>query len=206
MLSELPQVFGKYPIARQWIPMGVPKRGTAPIPLDGLAPRPGKLVTKVDKILIGDIGYRGLTAQAAADDRAQAYGHLIVDDTNIIECVPALTSGVGLVEQAHFVRARPGQAVNADESAIAVNLCFGGRIKPKDTYDRCVGLVAYICDRFSLAPSAVIAARDLDPARIDPDEPLKAAGRDFDTLTASVGEMVRKAQEARRAKQPARPQ
>src|ERR1043166_2081587 len=182
MLSQLPDTFGGHKIARQWIPKGVPTR----VPADGLAPRPGKPVGKVDTVVIGDTGYRGLTAQAAADDRAQAYGHLIVDADSIIECIPALTSGVGSVEQAHFVRARPGQSINAEESAIAVNLCFGGGVDANKTYDRCRGLVAYICDRCGLAASAVIGARHLDPARDDPGEPLKAAGRDFDALRESV--------------------
>lgn len=200
MLTRLPYAFGGHDIARQWIPKGVPMRGTTRIPRDGLAPRSGKLVSKVEKVVIGDTGYRGLTAQAAADDLAQAYGHLIVDNEHIVECVPTLTSGVGLVEQAHFVRTIPGQEFDAEQVAIAVNLCFGGGIEAEKTYTHCIGLLAYICHRFGLEASALRPARDLDRARVDPDTPLKAAGKDFDALSESVAELLRKAQETTQAK------
>ena len=199
MLSCLPARFGGHPIIRQWIPKGIPFRRGKPIPRDGLPPRQGAPLADVKGVVIGDTGYRGLIAQAAASDRGQAYGHLIIDDAAIIECVPALTSGVGLVEQAHFVAARSTQGFNADESAISVNLCFGGGIKSAKTYDHCVSVVAFICWRFGLQPSAVVAARDLDPARDDPEQALRAAGKDFKTLSEDVAATIHKANEDRSA-------
>lgn len=190
MLNQVATTFDGFCVVRQWIPKGVPMRHQSPIPRDKCAPRPGSLISSVEKIVIGDTGYRGLTAQAAAGDRAQAYGHLIVDDTTIIECIPALTSGVGLVERAHFIGTRFGQPLKAEENAIFVNLCLGGRIVAAETFVLCVKLVACICQRFELSAEAIFGACDLDPARDDPVSTLEAAGQNLDRLRAQVTELA----------------
>jgi N-acetylmuramoyl-L-alanine amidase len=199
MLTNLPELFGGHAIVRQWIPKGQAKS------VDALPPRPGKPLAKVSKVVVGDTGRRGLTAADAAKDLGQAYGHFLVDDKTIIECMPALTSSVGLVEQACFVRSRPKQDFVAQESAIAVNLCFGGRIDAKAVYARCVALVACICDRFKLDPiKDVKRAADLDIARKDPDQALLEAGADFQQLLEDIAKAKQEIETARR-KDVARP-
>ncbi|MER8683389.1 hypothetical protein [Mesorhizobium sp. M1405] len=179
MVSSLPDSFGGYLVTRHWIPKAQSK------PKGALPPRPGTALAEVRKIVIGDTGRRGLTAVDAAKDLGQAYGHFIVDDTVIIECVPALTSSVGFVEQACFVQLKPG--FNAQECAITVNLCFGGQITAKDMYGRCVALAAFVCDRFNLDPTKdVKRAGDIDIARKDPDQALQAAGTDFQKLLNEI--------------------
>lgn len=189
---NLRSAFDEHSITRRWIPKARAKPEGAP------TPRPGTLLAEVKKIVIGDTGWRGLTAADAAKDLGQAYGHLIVDDKAIIECVPALTSSVGFVEQACFVQSKPGQEFDAQECAIAINLCFGGRTAPKGPagkdqingrhmYDSCVALVSFLCDRFELDPAKdVKRAGDLDISRTDPDLALEAAGASFDQLLKDV--------------------
>ncbi|NKK29611.1 N-acetylmuramoyl-L-alanine amidase [Rhizobium leguminosarum] len=178
MISDLSDT-----VMRQWIPKARPKREGAP------PPRPGTVLAEVKKIVVGDTGWRGLTAASAAGDLGQAYGHFIVDDKNIIECVPAVKSSLGIVERACFVQSKPGQEFDAQECAITINLCFGGQIAAKRVYVRCVALVAFLCDRFDLDPAEdVKRAGDLDIARKDPDQALQAAGVDFQTLLGAVAE------------------
>jgi hypothetical protein len=185
MFSSLPEKYGVHPVIRQWIPKAKSKTdGAAP-------PRPGKLLDKVTGIVIGDTGWPGLTAADAAKDLGQAFGHFLIDDNAIIECVPALTSSVGIVEQARFVETRtPAGAVDAHETTLAINLCFGGPAGGKVAFNHCVALVACLCDRFKLDPAKdVKRAGELDPARRDPDQALRAAESDFDKLKAAVAKL-----------------
>lgn len=180
MTDCLPEAFGGYGLVRQWIPKAKP---------DVLATsRTGKLVKGFTEIVIGDTGWPALTASEAAKDIGQAYGHFLVDDNNIIECVPALTSRVGIVEQARFVETRTSTGeLDAHETTLAINLCFGGAVDGPEAYKRCVGLAAFACKRFNLDPNKdVKSAGDLDPARKDPDRALRAAGVDFKDLVRAI--------------------
>jgi hypothetical protein len=182
MFSSLPQKFGGYPVVRQWIPKAKSKKKGA------LPPRSGKLLDKVTAIVIGDTGRPSLTAIEAAKDLAQSYGHFLIDHQNIIECVPVLTSSVGIVEQALFVKTRaPNGTDDLHETSLTINLCLGGPVVGADVYARCVALTACLCERFSLDPAKdVKRAGDLDPARRDPEQALQTAGSDFEKLKAAV--------------------
>ena len=187
MLTQLPEAFGKYDVRRQWLPKVAPTAGGK------LPARPGLPITKVSHIVIGDTGFRGLTVADALTNLGQLYGHLLVDHQTIVELVPALTAGVGLVEQASFVTSKPGQIFDAQTTAITVNLCFAGSVKAKETYDRCAALIAFTCQRFNLALDAALArASELDTTRDDPDQPLAAAGRSFDQLKEDVLSMIKR--------------
>jgi len=201
MFSNLSEKFGGYPVVRQWIPKAKAKTDSA------LPPRPGTLLDKVTAVVISDTGWPSLTAADAAKDLGQAYGHFLVDDKTIIECVPALTSSVGMVEQARFVKTRaPNGTDDLHETTIAVNLCFGGPIVGADAYARWVALIARLCDRFELNPAEHLKrASDLDPARRDPQQALQAAGSDFDKLKAAVGAKLNQAK-PQPAKPPATPE
>jgi hypothetical protein len=175
--------FGDHPvIVRQWLPK------SKPLPEGPVTSRTGKPVTGFSLIVIGDTGWPGKTAADAAMDLGQAYGHFLIDDNSIIECVPALTSGVGIVEQARFVETRTQAGeLDAHENTLAINLCFGGDAGGALGYQHCVALVAFACHRFKLDPANDLKrAGDLDPARKDPDRALKAAGSDFEQLTAAI--------------------
>jgi N-acetylmuramoyl-L-alanine amidase len=207
VVVDLPESFGGFEITRQWLPKGKPPRSGEPVA------RPDVLMTEILGIVVGDTGVLGLTARRAAADLGQAYGHLLIDDRDIIECVPALTSDVGLVEQAVFVtptRDRgltnaQGTRVTTAEGAIAVNLCFGGAINAGQARRQYVAVLAYLCSRFGLAAERALSrAADLDPARRDPDSALATIGIDFKGLIAQVAAMCREAAGGGPAAQPAR--
>jgi hypothetical protein len=181
-LFSLPKQFGAFPIVRQWIPKSTTLPGR-------LTSRTGKLVLDgFSQIVIGDTGWLGLTARDAANDVGQAYGHFLVDDSMIIECIPALTGRAGYIEQARFIETRAGTGnLDALESALAINLCFGGAVKGPDCFEKCVGLVAFACWWFGLDPGKDIRrAADLDPARKDPGRALAAASKEFPELIDAV--------------------
>jgi hypothetical protein len=185
MLTQLPDCFGGYPVTRQWLPK-------APPAASGKLPaRPGRRVERVSHVVIGDTGFRGLTVEDALKNLGQLYGHFMIDHAAIVELVPALTSGVGIVEEATFVTSKPDQKFDAQRTAIAVNLCFGGSVKANETYAQCVALVAFACRRFGLALDAALSpASELDKTRDDPAQPLQAAGRTFDQLKDDVLNML----------------
>jgi N-acetylmuramoyl-L-alanine amidase len=186
ILDCLPAKFGCHPVvARQWLPK------SKPLPQGPVTSRTGKLVTGFSQIVIGDSGSPGLTAAAAAMDLGQAYGHFLIDDNSIIECVPALTSSVGIVEQARFVETRTSAGeLDAHENTMAINLCFGGDAGGAVGYRHCIALVAFACHRFDLDPlKHVKRAGDLDPARKDPDRALKAAESDFEQLKTAIAKL-----------------
>ncbi|MDO8942514.1 MAG: N-acetylmuramoyl-L-alanine amidase, partial [Desulfobacterales bacterium] len=194
MIDKLPDDFGRHKIFRCWIPQGrVHQTGATP-------PRPGIRLAKVDKIIVGDTGRRGLRAVEAARDIGQAYGHFLIDHDAIVECIPALTSSMGLVEQAAFVKPIRGQTLTAQESAIAVNLCFGGGIAATEMYARCVALVAFLCDRFELSPDKdVKGASELDRARKDPETALREAGASLSKLVQDVAARLNDISASRRS-------
>lgn len=198
VFGRLDESFGGYEVTRGWIPKSQ---------VDAITARPGKILAKPSKVIIGDTGYRGLTAERAANDRGQAYGHFIVDHEKIIECVPALTSRAGLTEQSRFVEPRAAkkpsaqdQAIDPQISSIAVNLCFGGDVKADRMFERCVGLVAYLCAHFALKVDDVQRAADVDVARNDPDDSLRAAGKTFEELKEAAAR-VKEAAAAKAAPQ-----
>lgn len=175
----LPKQFGAFKIIRQWIPRSTPARVTS---------RTGKQVKRFSQIVIGDTGWLALTARDAANDAGQAYGHFIIDDLEIIECIPALTGRAGYIEQARFVETRTDAGdLDAHESALAVNLCFGGAVEGSECFKNCAGLAAFACWWFGLNPGTDIKrAAELDLARKDPDRALAAAGKKFADLIGAI--------------------
>jgi hypothetical protein len=189
MLTQLPDAFGGYPVTRKWLPKAPPAAAGKP------PARPGRRVEQVSHIVIGDTGFRGLTIEDALKNLGQLFGHFIIDDRTIVELVPALTSGVGIVEEATFVTSKPKQKFDPQTTAIAVNLCFGGSVKANETYDRCAAVAAFACERFRLSPADALApASALDDTRDDPAQPLKAASRDFDQLKQDVLNMLKRSE------------
>jgi N-acetylmuramoyl-L-alanine amidase len=158
--------------------------------------RSGILMPSVQFIVAHDTGNPGSTARANVSyyensrDQMSASAHLFVDDKEIIECVPALT---GPAEKAwHVVYDTPIDnsifGDDANDIAIGVELCFGGRINMAEAYKRYVYTLAAICHRFDLNPITKITGHYIiDPKRkIDPQNSLKMIGKNLVDLKKDV--------------------
>lgn len=111
--------------------------------------------------------------RTAYDKGQEASAHLFVDDKEIIECIPFLTSD--LPEKAwHVVYKTPLDNVlfgaDANDAAGGIELCYGNGIDMQKAYARFVWVIAYACYHFGLNPSKDITGHYiLDPTRkVDP--------------------------------------
>lgn len=77
---------------------------------------------------------------------------------------------------------------DANDAALGVELCYGGRITFSEAYKRFVWYLAYCCDKWGKNPSTHIAShKQLDPARkADCEQALKAGGKTFKDLITDV--------------------
>jgi len=111
-------------------------------------------------------------------NEASVSAHLFVDDSEIIECIPALTAA--LPEKAWHVRESPTAddriyGFDANDAAIGVEYCYGPRINADEAYRRYVWVMAYACSLHGLDPSrAIVGHFFLDPTRRD--DPVKGLG------------------------------
>ncbi|MBA4312235.1 MAG: N-acetylmuramoyl-L-alanine amidase [Chlorobiaceae bacterium] len=119
-----------------------------------------------------------------------ASAHIFVDDKEIIECIPALT---GQPEVAYHVRKNMEQdnilyGVNANDAAIGIEYCYGGKIKSDDAYKKYVSVIAFAIKKFNLPPKgAVVGHYFLDPCRkTDPLTGLADSRRTYDQLLKDV--------------------
>jgi N-acetylmuramoyl-L-alanine amidase CwlA len=119
---------------------------------------------------------------------------LFVDDKEIIECIPALTSSP---EKAWHVRydvtsdnAKFGD--DANDVAIGVEYCFGNNINATEAYTRYVWVLATLCKQFNLDPQTkIIGHYLLDPSRrTDPVSGLHASGRTYQQLLVDVAKSL----------------
>lgn len=158
--------------------------------------RSGILMPSVQFIVAHDTGNPGSTAKANVHyyensrDAMSASAHLFVDDKEIIECIPALSAPA---EKAwHVVYDTPVDnsvfGDDANDIAIGVELCFGGRINLEEAYKRFVYTLAYICHRFTIDPQRGITGHYiLDPKRkVDPQNSLKMIGKNLASLKDDV--------------------
>lgn len=158
--------------------------------------RSGIKADKIKFIVLHDTGNAGSTAAGNVSyyqnsrDEISASAHLFVDDTQIIECIPALT---GTPEKAWHViynvttdNAKFG--VDANDAAIGIELCFGGKISMSESYRRYIWLAAYTAYKFGLNPeSCYVGHFELDPARkVDPNTALNLMGKTFSQLKADI--------------------
>lgn len=144
-----------------------------------------------------DTGNAGSTAdnnvsyfERTAND-ANASAHIFVDDKEIIECIPALTSDKP--EKAWHVLYNTTKdnelyGYEANDAAIGVEYCYGANINAAESYKRYVWVLAYICYKFNLDPAkAVVGHFILDPARkTDPKSGLAASGRTYEQLLKDI--------------------
>lgn len=124
-------------------------------------------------------------------NEAYASAHIFVDDKEIIECIPALTSDEP--EKAWHVLYNVSKdnemyGYEANDAAVGVEYCYGANINAADSYKRYVWVLAYACYKFNLDPAkAIVGHFILDPARkTDPRSGLAASGRSYEQLLKDV--------------------
>ncbi len=159
--------------------------------------RSGELMSPGVKFLVAhDTGNPGSTASAnvkyyeSSRNAAEQSAHLFVDDRELIECIPALQ---GAPEKAWHVRRtlltdNQLYGHNANDAALGVEYCYGGRIDPDEAFRKYVWVLAYACHKYDLDPSqAVIGHAFLDPTRrSDPVTGLLHSRRTYEQLLRSV--------------------
>jgi N-acetylmuramoyl-L-alanine amidase len=173
----------EYPIQQHWLPAPSKRRSKQP-------------AHKIRFLVAHDTGNPGSTAAGNVKyyenscQQISASAHLFVDDKQIIECIPALTAKP---EKAWHViynctEDKRLYQCKANDAAIGVEYCYGGKIDAEQAYLRYVWVLAYACSKFHLDPAHdIIGHHKLDPARKrDPQSGLSASGRSYDRLLRDV--------------------
>jgi N-acetylmuramoyl-L-alanine amidase len=154
--------------------------------------RSGKNIADVKFIVSHDTGNPGSSAYANRNyfDTTQpnASAHTFIDDKNILEIIP-------LSEKAFHVRYDVSTdnrifGEDANDSAIGVELAYGGNIDFSEAYDRYVWYHAYLLDRYNLDPfEEIVSHKKLDPTRrTDPQNALHRYGISWNEFINDVNE------------------
>lgn len=124
-------------------------------------------------------------------NEAQASAHIFVDDKEIIECIPSITTDKP--EKAWHVRYCVSKdnelfGYEANDVAIGVEYCFGANINAQESYGKYVWTLAYLCFKYNIDPKKAIVGHSLlDPGRkFDPENGLKEMGKTFQQLLDDV--------------------
>lgn len=159
-----------------------------------------KMERPVRFIVAHDTGNPGSTAVGNVSyyersrDEMHASAHLFVDDLNIIECIPGLTVAPDEPPEKawHVVYNVPTDdllyGVDANDAAIGVEYCYGGRIDAEKAYAQYIWTLAYLCHRFSLdVKKDIVGHCILDPTRkTDPITGLAHSRRTYEQLLRDV--------------------
>jgi N-acetylmuramoyl-L-alanine amidase len=120
-----------------------------------------------------------------------ASAHLFVDDKEIIECIPALSSNKP--EKAwHVLYNVPTDnqlyGYNANDAAIGVEYCYGDNINADEAYRKFIWLMAKICFVYGLDPEkSIVGHCILDPKRkTDPVTGLLQSRRTYEQMLRDV--------------------
>jgi N-acetylmuramoyl-L-alanine amidase len=136
--------------------------------------RSGIKMPRVHFIVAHDTGNPSSTAVANVNyyeksrNNISASAHTFIDDKQIIECIPATT---GSPEKAwHVLYDKPLDnklfGDDANDVAIGVELCYGGKVNNNEAYSKYVWYIAYLCYKFNLNPRKnIIGHNELDPER-----------------------------------------
>lgn len=160
--------------------------------------RSGQFISPAVKFIVAhDTGNPNSTASGnikyyeKVRDEKYASAHIFVDDKEILECIPALTSDKP--EKAWHVlyeKTKDNElyGYDANDVAIGVEYCFGNDINANEAYARYVWVLAFICHKFKLDPRvSVVGHHILDPGRkIDPQNGLSHSGRNYEQLLKDV--------------------
>ncbi|HET6225198.1 MAG TPA: peptidoglycan recognition family protein [Bacteroidia bacterium] len=164
----------------------------------GTKRRSGLLITPAVKFVVAhDTGNKNSTASQnvryyeISVNEISASAHLFVDDTDIIECIPALTSD--FPEKAwHVLYSVPVDnqlfGYNANDAAIGVEYCYGDSIDADEAYRKYIWVLAYICYKFQLNPkTSIVGHHFLDPKRkTDPVTGLAYSRRTYEQLLKDI--------------------
>ncbi|WP_433943355.1 peptidoglycan recognition protein family protein [Paenibacillus sp. SN-8-1] len=135
-----------------------------------------------------DAHYRYFNTQTERSASAQTF----IDDKTILEIIPTGT-GSDPAERAYHVlynvqtdNDRFGD--DANDIALGIELCYGGKINFDEAYKRFVWYLAYCCYKFNKNPLIYIAShKQLDPARkFDCDQALAKGGKTLKDLIYDV--------------------
>jgi len=152
--------------------------------------RPGRTNSRIRFIVSHDTGNPGSTAYANRTyfDRSQpsASAHTFIDDKYILEIIPLNEIAYHVRYQIKLDNARFGD--DANDAAIGVELCHGGKIQFEEAYKRYVWYHAYLCRKFNLNPDYhIISHATLDPTRrTDPINILRTHGITWDMFIDDV--------------------
>jgi N-acetylmuramoyl-L-alanine amidase len=158
--------------------------------------RPGTSIGDVRFIVSHDTGNPGSTAYANRNYfnnvQPSASAHTFIDDRYILEIIP-------LSEVAYHVRSNVTTddrmyGADANDAAIGVELCWGGKINFNEAYKRYVWYHAYLVDLFDLNPDKdIVAHSTLDPQRRrDPQNALQRYGISWNQFLTDVKETYQK--------------
>jgi N-acetylmuramoyl-L-alanine amidase len=174
----------KYPVTPRYLPKGTKRRSGNPIS------------PEVKFVVVHDTGNPSSTAAANVKyytnsaNAQSASAHLFVDDTQILECVPALTGPSEKAWHVLYNVTTDNQlyGYNANDAAIGVEYCYGGKINADEAYKRYIWLVAFICYKFNLDPAtSVVGHFFLDPKRkTDPVTGLAHSRRTYEQLLKDI--------------------
>jgi N-acetylmuramoyl-L-alanine amidase len=154
--------------------------------------RSGAKISDVRFIVSHDTGNPGSTAYANRNYfnnvQPSASAHTFIDDRYILEIIP-------LAEKAWHVRYNVTTdnrlyGADANDTAIGVELCWGGNINFNEAYKKYVWYHAYLVDLFGLNPEKdIVAHSTLDPQRRrDPQNALQQYGISWDQFISDVKE------------------
>lgn len=158
--------------------------------------RSGESLSKVRFLVSHDTGNPGSTAYGNRNyfenSNPSASAHTFIDDRYILEIIP-------LNEKAWHVRynvSKDNQMFgdDANDAAIGIELCHGGKIDFQEAYSRYVWYHAYLCDKFDLTPKEdIVAHSTLDPSRrSDPQNALNRHGISWSDFIQDVDQVYRK--------------
>lgn len=159
--------------------------------------RPGIPINKVLFVVVHDTGNPGSTARnnvtyyKRTKDKESISAHIFVDDKEIIECIPALTTDKPEKAWHVIYNVTTDNKMfgdDANDAAIGIEYCYGKNINAEEAYKRYVWVTAYTCFKYGLNPAKnVVGHFILDPARkTDPKNGLKACGKTYDQFLKDV--------------------
>ena len=148
-------------------------------------------------VVAHDTGNPGSTAAGnvkyfeRSRNEMSASAHIFVDDKEIIECIPAL-DGAPAEKAWHVLYSVPTDnqlfGFDANDAAIGVEYCYGGRIDADEAYRKYVWVMAYACHKHGLDPKRkVVGHFFLDPLRkTDPVSGLAHSRMGYEQLLKDV--------------------
>jgi len=177
----------KFPIVKKYLRPGTKRRS-------GLMINPAvKFIVAHDTGNPDSMARNNVDYYERTNNEMEASAHIFVDDREIIECIPSITTDHP--EKAWHVRYNVGKdnelyGCEANDTAIGVEYCFGQRMNAEEAYRRYVWVIAYLCFKFNLNPEkSVIGHFILDPGRkTDPENGLKISGKSYQKLLADVAQ------------------